>query len=272
VNLSRAQLELLCDIAREAGAAIMAYYAGPVPVSHKADESPLTAADLSADAVIRQRLEAAFPGVFILSEESVSAEGAGEDAPFFLVDPLDGTKEFLHHNGEFTVNIALVHGTLMAGVVHAPALDVTYSAAAGLGAFVQRENGPTKPIRISPRVPQKPLRMLDSRSHTSEETKRWCEGLGHPCEVATLGSSLKFCLIAEGRADLYPRFGPTSQWDTAAAQCVLECAGGQVVDLDGVPLRYARNRAMINPHFVALGDPALIDVVRERQSALRDKR
>lgn len=267
MNLSRAQLDLLCDIAREAGAAIMAFYSGPVPVSHKADESPLTAADLSADAIIRQRLEAAFPGVFILSEESVSTREASPDEPFFLVDPLDGTKEFLHHNDEFTVNIALVSGHLAAGVVHAPALDITYSAAAGLGAFVQRGTAAVQRIHVSP--PQLPLRMLDSRSHASEQTARWREGLGRACEVSTLGSSLKFCLIAEGKADLYPRFGPTNQWDTAAAQCVLECAGGQVVDPEGAPLRYARNRPMINPFFVAFGDATLGDVVRGCRSKLQ---
>jgi len=260
LNVTRAQLEGLCDIAREAGKAILALYEQQINVAFKADNSPLTEADTRSDAIIRARLEAAFPEIFILSEESVSGKQAPADAPFFLVDPLDGTQEFLKRNGEFTVNIALVAQGLRAGVIYAPVLNQMYAAAAGLGAFRQGNGEPWAQIRVAKAA--EPLRVIGSRSHESADFEAWRTTLAQRHDVLRMGSSLKFCRMAEGSADFYPRFGPTCQWDTAAGQCILEVAGGQVLDAEGQPFCYARSRPILNPFFVAFGDPALRPLAR----------
>lgn len=253
--LDHAALDLLCDLAVQAGNAIMDVYAGPITAWQKADASPLTEADLRADAIIREGLERHFPGVFILSEESSSdaALGAGT---LFVVDPLDGTKEFLKRNGEFTVNIAFVEaGVAVAGVVFAPALDELFAGVQGGGAQ-RRTSAGTSPIAVAAGTDADPIRVVASRSHGDASVTRWLEAL----PVHTLlqvGSSLKFCRIAEGRADVYPRFGPTGQWDTAAANAVLDAAGGLVLDLDGHPLRYGLDRPILNPSFIAAATPAL---------------
>jgi len=255
MRIDKKQLQTLCGIAEAAGREIMAVYATDFPAWSKADDSPLTEADLRADRVIRRGLEAAFPGVYVLSEESASAGSA--PGTFFLVDPLDGTKEFLKRNDEFTVNIALVQGgEPVAGVVQAPALGELFFAARGLGAW-KRARDRTVPIKTSASVPGRPLRVMGSRSHGGEALSQWLARLQcDHCFVAA-GSSLKFCRIAEGEADIYPRLGPTSQWDTAAAQAVLQEAGGAVLDAQGRPLRYGADRPMLNGHFIALADAAL---------------
>lgn len=256
---TREQLTLLCEIAAAAGREIMAVYAEGGETWQKDDASPLTEADLRADRVIRAGLENAFPGVFILSEESRSA---GDHLPetFFLVDPLDGTKEFLKRNGEFTVNIALVHrGRPVAGVVLAPALDELFYAASGLGAWKRGAGGSERPLTAARAA--SPLRVIGSRSHGGEALGRWLQTLDAAHTFVAAGSSLKFCRIAEGEADIYPRFGPTSQWDTGAAQCVLEIAGGAVVDLARRPLGYGLERPLLNPEFMAYGDPELARLV-----------
>ncbi|MDB5871010.1 MAG: cysQ [Ramlibacter sp.] len=248
-------LETLCSIAEAAGREIMDVYAGDFTAWSKPDASPLTEADLRADAVIRKGLERAFPGVFILSEESASP-GVAEADVFFLVDPLDGTKEFLKRNDEFTVNIALIRaGEPVAGVVLAPALGQLYFAAQGVGAWKRTAAG-TQALKAAQRASGGRLRVMGSRSHGSDALTRWLQRL--PCEYSFVaaGSSLKFCRIAEGEADVYPRHGPTCQWDTAAAQAVLEQAGGAVLDAAGRPLRYGLGRPVLNPHFVAVADPA----------------
>jgi 3'(2'), 5'-bisphosphate nucleotidase len=250
------ELAMLCDIALAAGREIMQVYeagsTGGTASTRKDDGSPLTEADLRADAVIRARLESEFPGVFILSEES--GDKSGKAVPeFFLVDPLDGTKEFLNRNGEFTVNIAFVSkGVPVAGVVFAPALGELFQGAKALGAFKGRP-GEAKPIAVSACEAGHPLRVMGSRSHGTDAMGRWLQALGRSHEFVAAGSSLKFCRIAEGQADAYPRMGPTSQWDTAAGQAVLEAAGGAVVDATGAPLRYGTDRAILNPHFLAVG-------------------
>ena len=255
MEVSRDQLDVLCEIAREAGREIMDVYGGPIDSWQKADASPLTQADLRADAVIRGRLESAFPGVFILSEESVSAQ-AGDTRTFFLVDPLDGTREFLKRNGEFTVNIALIEdGNPIAGIVFAPALGEMFCAARGLGAW--EGTGPdAKPLQTHSPDRAQPVRVIGSRSHGANALEQWLQQLGRH-EFVAAGSSLKFCRIAQGAADIYPRHGPTSQWDTAAAHAVLQFAGGAVLGPDGQPLRYGVERPVLNPWFVALGDPTL---------------
>ncbi|MEZ0309389.1 MAG: 3'(2'),5'-bisphosphate nucleotidase CysQ [Ramlibacter sp.] len=251
--LTRSHLDTLCGIAEAAGREIMAVYAGEFESWNKADASPLTEADLRADAVIRKGLEAAFPGVFILSEESASA-GAADASVFFLVDPLDGTKEFLKRNGEFTVNIALVRaGRPVAGVVLAPALGELYFAAEGVGAWKRTTQG-TQPLKAAVQDASRPLRVMGSRSHGGDALAAWLSCLACEHSFVAAGSSLKFCRIAEGEADVYPRHGPTSQWDTAAAQAVLEQAGGAVLDGSGRPLLYGLDRPVLNPHFIAVAD------------------
>ncbi|MFC4621197.1 3'(2'),5'-bisphosphate nucleotidase CysQ [Comamonas nitrativorans] len=251
MSMNQQQLECLCRIAHEAGQEIMEVYGTNIGHWNKVDDSPLTEADLRADRVIRQGLEQHFPGVFILSEESRSA---GDELPerFFLVDPLDGTKEFLKRNDEFTVNIALVeNGVPVVGVVLAPALGECFYAARGLGAF--KRDGQSYRAIATAKLGST-LRVMGSRSHGGDKLKAWLVGLSQPYDFVAVGSSLKFCRIAEGAADIYPRFGPTSQWDTAAAQAVLEIAGGTVTDLHGQPLRYGLQRPILNPEFIVFGD------------------
>lgn len=243
-------LPTLCDIAQAAGAEIMAVYRG-AEISRwaKEDDSPVTHADLHADRVIRASLQAAFPEVFVVSEESQPDDRTPRDR-FFLVDPLDGTKEFLKRNDEFTVNIALIEqGRPIAGVVLAPALGQLYFAAQSVGAFRRDSAGETA---LHTAEPATPLRVIGSRSHGLEALDAWLRRLDGGHSFVAAGSSLKFCRIAEGQADVYPRFGPTCQWDTAAGQAVLECAGGAVLDAAGADLRYGVDRPTLNPFFIAL--------------------
>ncbi len=249
-------LEPVARIAREAGAAILSVYATNFEVEHKQDQSPLTEADMAAHRCITRRLAELTPDLPILSEESADMpwEERRRWDSYWLVDPLDGTREFIKRNGEFTVNIALIsQGAPVVGVVHAPALERTWLGCEGVGAFRQEGQGEPEPIRA--RIPAAdPPRVLVSRSHPSEEVVRLLERLGE-CDRISAGSSLKFCLVAEGNADLYPRLGPTSEWDTAAAQGVLEAAGGRVVNLAGEALRYNQRESLLNPHFLAYADP-----------------
>jgi len=253
-NLTIEQLHTLCAIAEAAGQQVMAVYAQDFASWQKDDASPLTEADVRADQTIRAGLQAQFPGVFVWSEESVSA-GARTAETFFLVDPLDGTKEFVQRSGEFTVNIALIHqGQPVAGVVLAPATGELFYAAQGLGAW-QRQAGGDVALQVAPVRAGQPLRVLGSRSHGGEALAAWLAQLPLAHDFVAAGSSLKFCRIAQGLADSYPRFGPTSQWDTAAAQCVLEQAGGRVTDFAGQRLQYGLQRPVLNPEFLAVGDP-----------------
>jgi 3'(2'), 5'-bisphosphate nucleotidase len=248
-------LKQTCDIARAAGAAILEVYGQDFEVEHKDDRSPLTAADRAAHALIVERLAALEPPMPVLSEESAAHEHSGRASwpRYWLVDPLDGTKEFLKRNGEFTVNIALVEGhRATLGVVYAPALDLLYYGALDRGAWRERGGGPAERIAVRAPAPRR-LRVVGSRSHPSGELAGYLEGLGEH-EITPMGSSLKICLVAAGDADVYPRFGPTSEWDTAAAQAILESAGGRMIDRDGQPLRYNTKDDLLNPHFLAFGD------------------
>jgi 3'(2'), 5'-bisphosphate nucleotidase len=245
-------------IVARAGAAIMRIYGSGFTVQHKEDDSPLTLADLESQRVIIEGLNAITPGIPILSEESAPAPWSERRSwsELWVVDPLDGTREFVKRNGEFTVNIALVreHEPVL-GVVAAPAQGLLYWGAAGLGAFSQAQGGAQVPIQVS--APQNPLRVVGSRSHASAETAGYLARLG-PHEMKGIGSSLKFCLVAEGNADLYPRFGPTSEWDTAAGQAVLEAAGGHVTRPDGHRLRYNCRDSLINGDFLAFSNPSVL--------------
>jgi 3'(2'), 5'-bisphosphate nucleotidase len=246
-------------IAREAGAAILAIYRDDFAVEHKADASPLTAADMAAQRVIAAGLARIAPEVPVLSEEARAAPWEQRQAwsRYWLIDPLDGTREFVKRNGEFTVNIALIDGHRpVLGVVLAPVTGELYAAADGQGAWLQ-QHATGQWQKVGARPLAAPAVVAGSRSH-GNDTHAFLEALlGAPYQPFPMGSSLKFCLIARAVADLYLRLGPTSEWDTAAAQCVLEQAGGAVLDLAGEPLRYNTKESLLNPEFLAVGDPAV---------------
>ncbi len=245
------------DLAQQAGEQILEVYETDFSVQSKDDASPLTAADLAAHNTIKKGLSALTPGVPLLSEESraIPWSTRGQWQTYWLVDPLDGTREFVNRNGEFTVNIALIDGHRpVMGVVHVPVNGVTYSAAAGFGAWRQDSDGSERAIRVQ-QPASSPLRVVGSRSHPGLDLADYLDELG-PHEIVPMGSSLKFCLVAEGRADIYPRLGPTSEWDTAAAQAVVECAGGRVLTGNGSALAYNQSDNILNPYFVVVGDPA----------------
>ena len=262
-----------CEIARNSGKAILDVYAhadtiAGKNIAHKADSSPLTLADLSAHQVIAPALALLTPHIPVVSEED-DASHAHRNArgEFWIIDPLDGTKEFIARNGQFTVNIALVRqGAPVLGVVYAPVLDELFwsepdlNSNAEIGANVNMRalshiENKTHVIRVS--TPQlqlgKPVRVLASRNHMNEQTQEFIRALGAH-ELVQAGSSLKFCRIAQGLADCYPRLGPTCEWDTAAAQTVLEAAGGFVRTLDGARLLYGKSE-VLNPSFVASAWP-----------------
>lgn len=252
--ISDAELaEEILVIACAAGAAILQHYRKPdIEVARKGDGSPVTLADEEANALIVERLRALTPEIPIVAEESVAAGIVpAVGACFWLVDPLDGTKEFLHKNGDFTVNIALIRdGLPTLGIVHAPALGRSYLST-GLGAFEIGSDGARRPIRVRA-APERGAVLVVSRSHRSPETDAY---LAHfpDFQAAERGSSLKFCLVATGQADVYPRLGRTMEWDTAAGQAVLQAAGGAVHDVAGDVLRYGKNALFENPHFIARG-------------------
>jgi 3'(2'), 5'-bisphosphate nucleotidase len=244
-----------CVSARRAGAAILEIYSGTFSVEHKADNSPLTAADMAAHHTILEGLRALTPDIPVLSEESADIPWSTRSTwtRYWLVDPLDGTREFVKRNGEFTVNIALIenHAPVF-GVVLAPVSGELYFGLRDEGAFVEPAPG-ALPQPLQTRAAAQPPVVAGSRSHAQERTGAMLANLGEH-RLMSMGSSLKFCMIAAGKADLYLRLGPTSEWDTAAAQCVLEQAGGAVLDLQGQPFRYNTRESLINPEFVAVGD------------------
>jgi 3'(2'), 5'-bisphosphate nucleotidase len=247
-----------CAIARTAGRAILEVYDGDFAVERKEDNSPLTAADLAAHRAIVSGLQLLTPRIPVLSEES--AEQAAwsvrrQWARYWLVDPLDGTREFVKRNGEFTVNIALIEGNQpVFGVIMAPVTGTIWHAEAGRSAL-RRDGENDRELRT--RQPARaPLRVAASRSHRDPRTQAVLDQLPG-AEAIPLGSSLKFCHIAEGQLDVYPRFGNTCEWDTAAGQCILEAAGGALLAPDGRAFRYNRRDSLLNGDFMALGDVSL---------------
>jgi 3'(2'), 5'-bisphosphate nucleotidase len=230
----------------------MDVYAEPVQaVLSKTDDSPLTQADLASDRVIHSGLLELDLGWPILSEETalVAYDERKSWSRFWLVDPLDGTKEFISRNGEFTVNIALIEdGSPVLGVVYAPALDVCYFSARGIGAFIQRGTTPAQRIRVQPFV--RPIKVVASRSHADARTTELLDRLGVH-EYISMGSSLKLCAVAEGVAHFYPRLAPTMEWDTAAAHAVVNEADGIVCDLTGAELRYNKPN-LLNSEFLVM--------------------
>jgi 3'(2'), 5'-bisphosphate nucleotidase len=267
-------LELMTRLAREAGGSILDIYGeSDFGIEIKQDNSPLTRADLAAHKIIVAGLEKEVPDVPILSEESTGItwqERKNWDR-YFLIDPLDGTKEFISRNGEFTVNIAYVeNGIPTSGVVYVPVKDVMYTGDQSKSQAAVERDGQSEIIGVRKMDPKQPLTIVASRRHGGEALQTCLDVLKrHFDEVETtnMGSSLKLCLIAEGKADLYPRLAPTSEWDTAAAQAVVEAAGGRVVDVELNPLVYNSKEDILNPYFYVLGDPdfdwlSILDQVR----------
>ena len=238
-------------IAKQAGKAIMEIYADPnTAVSSKADHSPLTEADLASHRIICESLAQLTPQYPVLSEESAEVSVAQRIGwkKYWLVDPLDGTKEFIKRNGEFTVNIALIeNGEPVLGVVYAPVLEVCYYAERGVGAYVQRSNNMAQRIQVKVHHAGEIIKVVASRSHSNARTESLLKQLGDG-ETISMGSSLKLCLVAEGEAHFYPRLGQTMEWDTAAAHAIVNGAGGTVCNSTGDELRY--NKADLhNPEF-----------------------
>lgn len=253
----KALLPSIERIAERAGAAILEVYARDFDVITKDDDSPLTQADLASHRIICDELERLAPETPLLSEESadIPFETRSKWTRYWLIDPLDGTKEFVNRNGEFTVNIALIdNGEPILGVVHVPVTGVTYSGITGAGATRREGEGPAKGIGVRTPCPD-PFVAVGSRSHANPELQRYLDEIG-PHTLVSMGSSLKFCLVAEGRADFYPRLGPTSEWDTGAAHAVVLAAGGRIVRRDGEPLRYNTKDSLLNPEFLVIADDA----------------
>lgn len=260
------ELDALLQIVCRAGAETLNWWQKPLTVTDKADASPVTAADLAAHHVILAGLQRLTPGIPVLSEEAADVPLAQRQhwQRFWLVDPLDGTKEFIAGTDEFTVNIALIeHGQVRFGVVGIPARNSLFWGGKGLGAWRSQDGRQAQAIQC--RAAGDPLVVVASRRHTSPEQETLLAQLEAQGKVERInvGSSLKFCLLAEGQADLYPRYAPTCQWDTGAAQAVLEGAGGQVFGLDGQRFSYPQRETWLNPHFIAVGDaPALLAMLK----------
>jgi 3'(2'), 5'-bisphosphate nucleotidase len=242
-------------LARQAGEKILAVYNTDFAVEEKDDKSPLTAADLASHTTIVAGLKALTPDIPVLSEESATIpyeERAAWDT-YWLIDPLDGTKEFIKRNGEFTVNIALIHaGVPVLGVVHVPVSGVTYAGCEGRGSIKEVPGVGERPIHVR-KLGDGPVAVVGSRSHQGDSLKAFLARVGDH-EMVSMGSSLKICLVAEGAADVYPRLGLTSEWDTAAAHCVVNQAGGSLTGLDMQPLRYNTKDSLLNPFFFVFGD------------------
>jgi len=264
--MSEQYMQQVLSIAHRAGAAIMdVYRSGDTGETSKADNSPLTLADMAAHRTIVEALNKLTPEIPILSEEAANIPYAERSkwTRYWLVDPLDGTKEFIKRNGEFTVNIALIeNGEPVMGVVYAPVLDVCYYGARGAGAYVKRGDAAAQPITTKPHAEGAPIKVVASRSHSDARTEALLNQLGD-YECISMGSSLKLCMVAEGVAHLYPRLGPTMEWDTAAAHAVVNAAGGIVCDLAGKVLHYNKTD-MHNSEFLVLSklDVALFQLLK----------
>ena len=246
-------LQDVVKIADEASERVLAIYHSDFKVDYKEDHSPVTAADMASHEIIMRGLRALSHDIPVMSEEGAAVpwEERQHWHRFWLVDPVDGTRDFTQRTGEFTVNIALIeNGEPVMGVVTAPALNEAFWGLKGEGACKRDRTGRISRIHVA--EPKEIKRVVASKNHLNKETLAFIDRLG-PHELVQAGSSLKFCRIAEGHADIYPRLGPTNEWDTAAAHAVLAAAGGKVETLDGHPVRYGKED-MLNPHFVAAGD------------------
>lgn len=250
-------IEQVVALAREAGKAILPFWRSGVVVTAKADDSPVTAADLAAHHILLNGLTALDPSIPVLSEEAadIPLSERAQWQRWWVVDPLDGTKEFISGSEEFTVNVALVEqGRVVFGVVGMPTTGRYFYGGAGIGAWRCEADGQPEAVQVRT-APSEAFTVVASRRHSSPEQEQLLAGLTAQfgdLQLASVGSSLKFCLLAEGSADFYPRLAPTSQWDTAAAQGVLEGAGGEVLDIRGEVLTYEARESFLNPFFLAL--------------------
>lgn len=247
------ELSRIVSLATEAGEAIMSYYRqGETQTWTKKDDSPLTAADLASHEVIVKGLSELTPDVPVLSEESTEITWSQRQqwATYWLVDPLDGTKEFIKQNGEFTVNIALIENNQPTlAVVYAPALNKMYYASTDTGSFLSDNGQAPQRLSLVEHNPKLPVKVVGSRSHPSPEMTDFVTQF-EQVEIVPTGSSLKFCLVAQGLADIYPRLGPTMEWDTGAGQCIAQCAGATVSQFNGAPLDYNNKESLLNPLFI----------------------
>jgi 3'(2'), 5'-bisphosphate nucleotidase len=245
-------------IAAAAGRAIMNVYSTEFAVEDKVDSSPLTEADMAAHEIIVSALRRLTPDMPVLSEESskIPFEERRRWRHYWLIDPLDGTREFVNGNGEFTVNLALIedHEPVL-GVVYVPVTETYYFAAKGHGAFKKLGNNESISIHVRA-VAGNHFVVVGSRSHRGDSLDHFLANLGDS-ELVAIGSSLKICLVAEGRADVYPRLGPTSEWDIGAAHCVVEEAGGFVTNTEMEPILYNAKDSLLNPHFLVFGDSTI---------------
>jgi 3'(2'), 5'-bisphosphate nucleotidase len=262
-NLFSSNISQIIDIAEKAGNSIMEIYSQDnFSTTYKDDYSPLTLADITSHKLIEENLKGLRPKIPILSEESsnISYEDRCSWEAYWLIDPLDGTKEFINKNGEFTVNIALVVNAMpILGVVHAPSLDITYYAIKGMGAFKKTANKLIEKITVCDHR-KRALKIVISRSHRGKRLESFLENINSETgeiEYIKMGSSLKFCIVAEGIAHLYPRLSPTMEWDTAAAQCIVEEAGGVVTDMAGNQIRYNK-KSLLNEDFIVLSSTEII--------------
>jgi len=243
------------EIAIEAGRRILEIYESGFHVAQKDDHTPLTEADLAAHRIIADSLSALSPEIPVLTEESTAIPFAERRLwqRYWLVDPLDGTREFIRRSGEFTVNIALIDGQEpVLGIIYAPVLGVYYYACRGEGAYKREATNKPQQIHVRRWDGGKATVVCSSATHRGKYLAKLLQNIGD-YEVVTLGSALKSCLVAEGKADLYARLGPTSEWDTAAAQCIVEEAGGQITNTKLQPLRYNTKESLLNPHFLVFG-------------------
>ena len=247
----------ICNISIRAGNKILEYYKGDIEVTYKNDSSPLTQADLASNKIIKTALHNLDTTIPILSEESlVEWDTRKSWNNYWLVDPLDGTKEFIKNNGEFTVNIALVEkNNPILGVIFAPAKSVIYFAQKGYGSFTidtsVELNNLDQATQISVLKLSDPVRIIGSRSHSTNSFATWVNEKFPNAQIIQAGSSLKFCLIADGNADIYPRFGPTSEWDIAAGHIILNEAGGKILTLNNKEIKYNQKESLLNPEFIA---------------------
>jgi 3'(2'), 5'-bisphosphate nucleotidase len=266
------------SIAQKAGDEIMKIYQQDFEVDYKADNSPITKADIKSNEIITESLKDLHPEIPILSEENkqISYKIRKNWEYFWLIDPLDGTKEFVKTNGEFTVNIALIYKNMpVLGIVYAPALNLIYYAQKDRGAFKQEKNKKPQRLPIYNHIRNDILKVVVSKSHYNQETKKFVDNLKNQyekIEFINIGSSLKFCLIAEGKADIYPRLAPTMEWDTAAGQAVVEEAGGEVVKFKiKTSLKYHKED-LLNPWFITKGSNMINNLTGRKQNAKTPRR
>lgn len=260
MELKKELIHKTIDLSMRAGSAIMKVYnSDDVSYKVKKDSSPLTKADLISNEIILKGLSKISPSLPVLSEENSNIDFIERSKwkRFWLVDPLDGTKEFLKRNGEFTVNIALIeNGIPIFGVIHLPAYSKTYWGGKSIGAMSKKDGEKSKKISVSKRK-NIGLKVVSSRSHKNDKLDSYLNNFDSVQNI-NIGSSLKFCLLAEGKADFYPRLGPTSEWDTAAGEAILKYSGGYLLTIEGLKMKYNKSESLLNPYFIAASEKSSI--------------